>query len=384
MNLFEFLADYHNFSGVPDSLLSPVVDYLMGRFGISSAHTITANEGNAVGIATGYHLATGLVPVVYLQNSGIGHIINPITSLLREEVYQIPCLFLVGWRGQPQTKDEPQHVFQGQCTLALLRDSGVLCHKLTCDLSESQENALFSLVKKQLEEGNQVALVVEKGALDHLEVEQVFYQNNFLSTRESVLKLLLDHSREDILVSTTGKTSRELYALRESRGEGHEKDFLTVGSMGHASSIALGIALHQPERQIWCIDGDGATLMHMGAMAVLGQKNPPNLIHVLINNHAHESVGGAPTVAQTMDFSTIAQGCGYTHCYTCQTLSELEGVLVEVCTSRRKNAMINGKSARNLVLIQVKTTLGSPPDLGRPKESPKENKKQLMDFLGVG
>lgn len=376
MSIFHFLNEFDYFVGVPDSFLAPVVDCIMKEYGVGAKHTICANEGNAVGMAAGYHLATGKVPVVYLQNSGIGNIINPVTSLLREEVYGIPCFFLVGWRGQPGLKDEPQHLYQGKKTVAQLEASGVICYTLKENTLTSWSEHQFREISLLLKQGKQVALIVQKGAIPSLASHKMVYENPYPWKREEVLTLLLEEIHQfeaqgvkSVLVSTTGKTSRELYELRGLRGESHEKDFLTVGSMGHASSIALALAVEQPNTLVWCLDGDGACLMHLGAMAVIGQKKPKNLIHVLLNNEAHESVGGAPTVSGTCDWGMIAQGCGYPRTFAPKTQEEVTEVFAQL-----------GKD-KGLCFLELKTAIGSRENLGRPKELPVENKMLFMEYL---
>lgn len=372
MDLFIFLEKFNFFAGVPDSFLAPVVDYLIDKYSISKNHIITANEGNAVGVATGYFLSTGKIPVVYLQNSGIGNIINPVASLLNKDVYDIPCLFLIGWRGQPGTKDEPQHVFQGEKTVEMLKSTGIIYFYLKSNQSNNWYTNLFNEIESLLKQNKQVAIIIEKDVLEHNIKHS--YKNDFKETRESVLETILNYSKNDILVTTTGKTSREIYELRETRNEEHKQDFLTVGSMGHTSSIALGIALQKPLKRVWCIDGDGAMLMHMGALAVVGQNQPKNFIHILINNEAHESVGGAPTVSSSIDWGLIAKGCGYNKVYSTSNLVELENIL-------SKESNISIKENNSLVFIEIKTAIGSRADLGRPKESPKNIKINFMEFI---
>lgn len=360
----EFLKQYEYFVGVPDSFLRPVCDYLMEHYGISKQHTIAANEGNAVGLAAGYHLATGNIPVVYLQNSGIGNIINPVTSLLHEKVYGIPCLFLVGWRGEPNTKDEPQHIHQGIVTNQMLESAGIIPFQLKKTTTIAEFEKMESSITSLLSEGKQVALVVSKDALEY--PSKIKYKNSYSNTRESILNIILNYSESDPIIATTGKTSRELYELREQKETGHGLDFLTVGSMGHSSSIALSLAENKPEKTIWCLDGDGAMLMHMGGLALIGQRKPSNLIHVLLNNEAHESVGGAPTISSDMDWVQIAKACGYPKAVCVQSLEELTDLLKEV------------KISKTLTFIEIKCAIWSREDLGRPKETPQENKKAFM------
>ena len=259
-------ADFY--TGVPDSQLKALCNYLMGTYGIDPKHhVIAANEGNCTALAAGYHLATGKVPVVYMQNSGEGNIINPVASLLNEKVYGIPMIFIIGWRGEPGVHDEPQHIYQGEVTLKLLEDMGIASYVIGKDTTDEEVEAAMAGFAPLLAQGKDVAFVIRKGALT-TDVK-VAYANAYTMRREDVIRHIIDVTGNDPIISTTGKASRELFELRTARGESHRHDFLTVGSMGHSSSIALGVAAHQPDKKVWCIDGDGAILMHMGAMAVI-------------------------------------------------------------------------------------------------------------------
>ncbi len=359
-------ADF--FTGVPDSQLRALCDYLIDQYGQDPRHhVIAANEGNCTALAAGYHLATGRIPVVYMQNSGQGNIINPAASLLNERVYGIPCIFIVGWRGEPGVHDEPQHIYQGEITLRLFQDMEIETFVISRDTTEEALRGRMAEFKELLEKGKSVALVVRKGALQY--GGETVYRNGYGLTREEIIRRIVQAAGEDPIISTTGKASRELFEIREEKGQGHQCDFLTVGSMGHSSSIALGVALHRPDRKVWCIDGDGAMLMHMGAMAVLGQAAPANLVHIVINNGAHESVGGMPTAAGHMDLLKIAQGCGYQEVYGASELREVETVLMQ---ARENNC---------LTFIEIRAAIGARENLGRPTTSPAENKKAFMSHL---
>ena len=367
-NFVNSLNTYGNFfTGVPDSLLSPLCDYLMQTYGISDNHIICSNEGNCVALAAGYHLATGRVPVVYLQNSGIGNIVNPSTSLLHHKVYGIPCIFVVGWRGEPGVHDEPQHRFQGEVTIKLLEDLDIKTFVISKETTDDELKVKMEEFGSLLHSGKSIALVVRKGVLET--DKKVKYTNNNKLVREDVIKHITAITGKDIVVSTTGKTSRELFETREANRQSHKYDFLTVGSMGHSSSIAMGIAIQKPGTKIWCIDGDGAALMHMGAMAVIGKISPKNLVHIVINNNAHESVGGAPTPTDKMDLVKVAQACGYPNAESVDNIDSLD-----IALNRAKNS-------NTLSLIEVKTAIGSRSDLGRPTTTAKENRELFMDYL---
>ncbi|MCM1425816.1 MAG: phosphonopyruvate decarboxylase [Eubacterium sp.] len=355
------------FTGVPDSQLRVLCDCLMDSKGICSSHIIAANEGNAVAIAAGNYLATGKVPVIYMQNSGIGNAVNPALSLINEKVYGIPCIFVIGWRGEPGVHDEPQHVRQGELTIQLLKCIGLKVCIIDTDTSGNDIKHVMDECKEWFAQGKSLAFVVKKGALKS--DMKVCYKNPYMLLREEVIECIVDISGQDVIVATTGKAGRELYEVRERKGLSHQCDFLTVGSMGHCSSIALGIAMSQSDTKVWCIDGDGAVLMHLGAMAVIGNQRPNNLVHVVINNEAHESVGGMPTVAATMNIPQIALGCGYEYAVSIQTMDEL------------KLQLQYTKEVSCLSLIEVKCAIGARENLGRPVTTPKENRDSFMEFL---
>ena len=356
------------YTGVPDSQLKPLCDYLMNTYGIDPKHhIIAANEGNCAALAAGYHLATGKVPVVYMQNSGEGNIINPAASLLNDKVYAIPMIFIIGWRGEPGLHDEPQHIYQGEVTIKLLETMDIQSFILGKDTSDDEAASAMKKFRKLLTSGKNVAFVIRKGALSY--DEKVNYGNENCMTREEIIRHIVKISGEDPIISTTGKASRELFEIRAENKQSHQYDFLTVGSMGHSSSIALGVALHKPEQKIWCIDGDGAVLMHMGAMAVIGANKPSNLIHVVINNGAHETVGGMPTVASSIDLVSAAKSCGYPYALCVEDFDELDRELENV---KKKN---------ELCFIEVKCAIGERNNLGRPTTSAIENKRNFMGYL---
>lgn len=356
------------YTGVPDSQLRALCDYLMEEYGTDPRHhIIAANEGNAVALAAGYHLATGKIPVVYMQNSGEGNIINPVASLMNDKVYGIPCVFAIGWRGEPGVHDEPQHIYQGEVTLKLLEDMDIAHFVISKETTEGEIAVKIAEFRRIFTNGKQVAFVVRKDALEY--DRKVAYENNNFMIREEIIRHIVEHTGNDPIVSTTGKASRELFEIREMREEGHERDFLTVGSMGHTSSIALGIALQKPNKRIWVIDGDGAALMHMGAMAVIGANAPKNIVHIVINNSAHETVGGMPTVAGKIDLIAIAKGCGYSNAVRVDSFKDLD---VELEAAKLRN---------ELSLIEVKCSIGARVDLGRPTTMAKENKMNFMAFI---
>lgn len=365
--LFEIIgADFY--TGVPDSQLKALCNYLMDTYGIDPKHhIIAANEGNCTALAAGYHLATGKVPVVYMQNSGEGNIINPVASLLNDKVYAIPVVFIIGWRGEPGIHDEPQHIYQGEVTTKLLEDMDIKYFIIGKETTDDEVAAAMEEFRGILASGRDVAFVIRKGALT--DFPKVEYKNENKMLREEIIQHIVKASGEDPIISTTGKASRELFETRVANGQSHKYDFLTVGSMGHSSSIALGVVLNKPDQRIWCIDGDGAVLMHMGSMAVAGSIKPKNLIHIVINNGAHETVGGMPTVAGSIDLVTIAKACGYPYAVSVDSFEKLDTELEAA------------KERGELCLIEVKCCIGARDDLGRPTTTALENKQKFMEYL---
>lgn len=359
-------ADF--FTGVPDSQLKALCNYLMNTYGADSDnHIIAANEGNCTAIAAGYHLATGKIPVVYMQNSGEGNIINPVASLLNDKVYAIPCIFVIGWRGEPGVHDEPQHLYQGQVTVKLLEDMDIETCIIKKDTDENEVKDKMEHFKNLLAAGKQVAFVIGKGGLEY--DGKIVYQNENKLLREDIIKHITAATDTDPIISTTGKASRELFEIRANNSQSHCYDFLTVGSMGHSSSIALGIALQKKDQKFWIIDGDGAALMHMGAMAVLGSRKPENIVHIVINNGAHETVGGQPTAMGKIDLVAVAKGCGYPKAVSVDNFEDLDKVLTVA------------KNENQLSLIEIKCAIGARDDLGRPTTTAVENKKAFMNYL---
>ena len=355
------------FAGVPDSLLKNICAYIADHKD-EQHNIITANEGGAIALAAGYHLATGKIGVVYMQNSGEGNIINPLASLTDKEVYNIPVLLLIGWRGKPGVHDEPQHVKQGKVTTGLLNVMGVNYDVL----SQDEEKAAKQIEKAIaiMKATNEVyALVIEKGTFEDYKLQNV-EENDLQMTREEAIQTVAASLGEkDVIVSTTGMISRELFETRTAWKQGHERDFLTVGSMGHASQIALGIAMEKADRKVWCFDGDGASIMHMGNMAIVASKHPKNYVHVVFNNGAHDSVGGQPTVGLKIDLPSVAKSVGYKETYSVDNMVKLKSILPSIV------------KAEGPVFLQVCVKKGNRKDLGRPTTTPIQNKEALMKFL---
>jgi len=355
------------FTGVPDSLLKDICAYITDN-SEKGSHIIAANEGNAVGIAAGYHLATGKIPMVYMQNSGIGNAVNPLLSLTDPDVYRIPVLLMIGWRGEPGKKDEPQHIKQGMVTEELLQ-----AMKIPYIIIDQDELIALDQIKEALatikKTNSAFALLIKKGTFEKYSIKKTI-KVDYKLQREEVIKLILDNlNGDEFIVSTTGKTSRELFECRAALGHSHNSDFLTVGSMGHASQIALGISLNRPDKRIICIDGDGAALMHMGGLAITGSQEPKNFLHIVINNGSHESVGGQPTAAFNINIPEIAKANNYKFAIRVSTKNELEKVLKEI------------ESQPCPALIEVMVRTGSRDDLGRPTIKPEDNKHDFMTNL---
>lgn len=355
------------FAGVPDSLLKNICAYITDH--IPSDHNIiTANEGAAVAIGAGHYLATGGIPLIYMQNSGIGNAVNPLLSLADEKVYSIPMILLIGWRGEPGGHDEPQHVKQGEVTIPMLNAMGVKTIILPDEDAAAASAAEMAVINAR-REARPYALIIKKGTFGKYKLQNEAV-NTYSLSREYAMKCVIDNiSSDSAVVSTTGKLSRELFEYRETRHESHERDFLTVGSMGHASSIALGIALSHPERKVFCFDGDGAFIMHMGALSNIGKLAPGNFIHLLFNNGAHESVGGQPTLGFEIDILAIARACGYANAVSVETEEDLISALGTALDSEKP------------VLIEIKVGINSREDLGRPTTTPIQNKNAFMHFL---
>jgi len=352
------------YTGVPDSLLKDFCACITDTIS-SDNNIVAANEGVAVALAAGNHLATGSLPLVYMQNSGLGNTVNPLLSLVDEEVYQIPLLLFIGWRGEPGVKDEPQHKKQGKVTLALLEAMQIPYIILENEDIPAGEQ-LVQVINEAKHTGTPRAVVIRKDTFAPYQ-QQKTIPNTYPLSREEAVKLFIDEvNPEDIVVTTTGKLSRELFEYREFTGTGHANDFLTVGSMGHSSSIALGLAMAKPKRTVWCLDGDGAIIMHLGAVTSIGHFAPTNYKHIVFNNGTHESVGVQPTCAFGLDFNSIALGCRYKKYWKAENAAEFT------------EAVKQAQQCEGPVMIEMRINTQSRKDLGRPTISPVMNK---IDFI---
>jgi phosphonopyruvate decarboxylase len=356
------------FAGVPDSILKPFCTFLCDRVS-PPRHVIAANEGSAVALAAGHYLATGYPGVVYLQNSGLGNAVNPLVSLAGENVYGIPLLLVIGWRGQPGTKDEPQHRLQGEVTRSLLELIGIPCEVLPRD-EDSCRATVRRACEYLVEREAPFALLVQRGTFADSDSRTALRGNGAALTRESAIRqLAAAFDPRDVVIATTGMTGRELMLLRRESGGSRPGDFQNVGAMGHASQIALGIALAQPTRQVYCLDGDGALLMHLGGLATIGQQSPPNLKHVVLNNGVHDSVGGHPTAMPGVDLTKLASALGYRWCGRAATAGELGRM---IC---------HAQQAVGPLLLEVCVVPGTRHDLPRPEFPLAHYKRTFQQFL---
>ncbi len=355
------------FVGVPDSLLKDVCAYITDEMP-SANHIIAANEGNAIALGAGYHLSTGQIPLVYMQNSGLGNAVNPLTSLASKDVYSIPMILMIGWRGEPGVKDEPQHTQKGRITPELLKALEIPYHIIGSD-SDFQKIIPEAILQAK-EESAPIVFLIKAGTFQKYKLKRNISSTATL-TREAAIQLVSNELKEDdVVLATTGKISREFYEHRIKRS-GKCDDFLNVGSMGHVSQIALSVALNQPAKKVYCLDGDGSVLMHMGGLAIIGQMQPTNFKHIILNNAAHDSVGGQPTVGHEIDIPQIALACRY------------KKVFKVIDEQQLKNALHEFLKTEGPCLLEVIVKTGSRDDLGRPKSTPMENKIAFMDKLDV-
>ncbi|CAJ1395364.1 unnamed protein product [Effrenium voratum] len=356
------------FAGVPDSLLKDICAFITDNVP-AKQHVIAANEGTALAMAAGHHLATGKIACVYLQNSGLGNTINPLLSLCSQKVYAIPALLLIGWRGEPGKKDEPQHLLQGALTPTMLQHMGVP-YEILPDYAEGAFEVITKAYAHMEKEKEPFALLVKKETFEtyRLAMQAEVFSGEDMLHREEILEELIECFPSSPLVTTTGFTSREMFELRVQKGQSHGHDFLTVGSMGHCSSIALGVALARPQ-EVLCIDGDGAGLMHMGAFATIGNSGLRNFKHVLINNAVHDSVGGQPTGSVNIDFPGVARACGYKEAMRARGAHEVREALRKL------------KDTPGPCFLEIQALPGARADLGRPTTSTHENKDAFMDLL---
>lgn len=357
-------------AGIPDSTLKQFCDYVNTDGKNEFKHYVPENEGAAVGIAAGVYLATGHPACVYMQNSGIGNAVNPITSLMNQEVYKIPMLMVIGWRGEPGFHDEPQHKFMGRITEELLKVLEIPYAVIGAETSEEELDCIFKEAERVISGRGQYALIIKKNTFELREGKG--YQNSYALIREEVISDILKVlEKEDVVVSTTGKISREVYEQSDKLFGQHSQDFLTVGGMGHAAMIAFGMAENMPEKKVFCIDGDGAVLMHMGILPFIGKQGPENFVHICLNNNAHESVGGMPTGAAGQSYAEIAEKSGYKEIILAEDKEMLKAALKKI------------RQQKGPVFLEIRVAMKARKDLGRPKEPAVRNKEAFMEYHGV-
>ena len=355
------------YSGVPDSLLKDICSYISDN-APEDRHVIATNEGGAIALAMGYYLATSKTSLVYMQNSGFGNTINPLLSLADPKVYSIPMLLLIGWRGEPGVKDEPQHVKQGEVSETILKTLGIR-YAVISDATSNIDELIFNAVKHAKDNNEPYVILVRKGTFEPYSLKTKIKTNFDLNREEAIIKSTELLSDSDIIVATTGKTSRELFEFRARNNQGHHRDFLTVGGMGHANQIALGIAIAKPNKTVYCFDGDGAALMHTGSLGIIGDLNLDNYKHIIFNNGAHDSVGGQPTVGFDISFRKIADGFNYKETFQIKTLNEFDKVFESF------------KNSSGPSVLEILVNKGARKNLGRPTISPRENKANFQLFL---
>lgn len=366
LSLSELGIDYY--AGVPDSLLKDICSYVDDKLPKVN-HTITANEGSAIGLGIGYYLSTQKIPLIYMQNSGLGNATNPLLSLADSKVYSIPLMLMIGWRGQPNSTDEPQHIKQGSITKDLLEVMEIPFKIFSKDTNQASiKKDLLELRNFSLSNGAPSAILVEKGTFSSYQGVSDEKESN-LMTRRKFLEYFTDKVEEDtIIVSTTGVTSRELLDVRNQKNQNTAGDFLTVGGMGHASQIALGIAIQKKEKRVICLDGDGSLLMHMGSLASIADSGCENYIYILLNNGVHDSVGGQAVSAKNINFPDIAKAAGFNKVYSINNTDDLN----KIDSMLKKDGPL---------FLEMLIKPGFQENLIRPSKTPLENKKAFIDFI---
>ena len=357
------------FVGVPDSLMKGL-NYQIANSYSSDEHLITSNEGSAVAHAIGHYVATEKLAAVYMQNSGLGNAYNPLISLADPAIYGVPMILLIGWRGEiaddgVQLKDEPQHIKQGQITLETVQTMGIPFEVIHGD-SSNWKQQIRILIARAKSEQRPVAVIFRKNTFESVSLISSDPHQSLDLGREDAIERVVDNSHpSDIFVASTGMIGRELFEIRKRRGQTHATDFLTVGGMGHASQIACSIASALPGRRVICLDGDGALLMHMGGMAECAQQS--NLMHIILNNGAHDSVGGQPTVAFNINLKKVAEGFGYSNIINATTALEIKSAV--------------DRRVEGSMFLEIRCKRGNRKDLGRPDKAPKQNLTEFIQFL---
>ena len=371
LDFYEYLikSKIHFYTGVPDSLLKEFNNVVQKNSNPQN-HIITANEGSAIALATGYHLASKKIPLVYLQNSGTGNIINPVMSLTSNKVYSIPILIIIGWRGEPGVKDEPQHLSQGECMIDLIKSLKIPFEILSNNIEESK--VIIDTTLKSIKQTSKPHIILVKKNTFQKYSNKINVFNNFPIYRKEAIEHVVDFFNKDIILSTTGKISRELLETVKEKNLSQDNIFLNVGAMGHVSMISLGVAMNTSKRVI-CLDGDGSVLMHMGNLTSIGTSNCINLIHVVLNNGMHESVGIQPTKGFDVDIYKIAKECGYQHSILIEKIEDIKETF--------SNIISNNKHGPILVEIRINNKVNYSHELARPQDLPIERKNKFVKFI---
>ena len=357
------------FTGVPDSLLKEFNNVIQKNTEPQNHH-ITANEGSAIALATGYNLATKNIPLVYLQNSGFGNMINPLMSLASDKVYSIPMLIIVGWRGEPGIKDEPQHLSQGECMVDLINSLKIPFNILSNNIDDSKKIIDSTIESIKLTSKPHIILVKKNTFQKYSNKIDII--NNYPIYRKEAIEHVVNFFNKDIILSTTGKISRELLETINEKKLSQDNIFLNVGAMGHVSMISLGIAMNTKKRVI-CLDGDGSVLMHMGNLTNIGTSNCSNLIHIVLNNGMHESVGIQPTKGFDINISEIARKCGYSDPIIIDKEDQISNIFNYISSNKLVGPI--------LVEIRINNKVNYSHELARPKDLPIERKNNFIEFI---
>ena len=307
------------FTGVPDSVLKELSSYLKNK----RNHIIATNEGAAVSIGIGHYLSTKKIPCIYMQNSGLSNALNPLISIAHKKVYSIPLILVIGWRGSPRIKDEPQHNVKGKITQQLLK---LLNIKYTV-LKSNKDFAKFDKQIKYAKKSKSiVACLIERGTLQKI-IKSNSKKDFYNLDKEFFLKKLLEElPSKSKVIASTGYNSRELMYLRKKFNFNNSKDFYMVGGMGHTSSVALGFSLSS-KNKTFCIDGDGSFLMHLGSIMTAGNFANKNFKYILLNNNTHDSVGGQSTNADNIDFDRLSKSLGFKKFYSIKKKQNLRKII---------------------------------------------------------
>ncbi|UCH72495.1 MAG: phosphonopyruvate decarboxylase [Thermoplasmatales archaeon] len=353
------------FSGVPDSTFKSWMSFLE-KNNEKIKNIVTVNECEAVAVCSGYHLSTGKIAVLYMQNSGLGKVVNPITSLCDQAIYSIPILLMIGWRGEPDTKDAYQLRKMGPITLKLLDLLDIPYKIISTDAKELED--ILKIAKEYMEKNSRsFALIIRKNIFEKLEEE--FENGNDKISREEALKTILKNlDGDEVIVSTTGKISRELFENRTKKDE-CSHDFYNIGAMGCAQSIALGISLQKKNKKVFVFDGDGSVLMQMGALATIGYHSPKNFYHIIFDNQSHDSTGGQPTYSDAVYLDEIAKACNYKNFEVVRDKSSLEKMIKKL------------KKNEGPFMLVIKVKKGARKNLGRPTMPPKKHKERFMKYI---